>query len=84
MIFILSFGNIELFQLCNSSVLRKEYTTVYLFFIFILCFLGPRPHLMEVPKLQVELELQLPAYTTATATCLQPTPQLMAKPEPWV
>ena len=28
-----------------------------------------RPHLwhMEVPRLEVELELQLPAYTTATA-----------------
>ena len=33
-----------------------------------LCFsLGPHPWDMEVPKLGVELELQLPACTTATA-----------------
>ena len=32
------------------------------------CFLGPHPWHMEVPRLGVELELQLLAYTTATAT----------------
>ena len=31
------------------------------------CFLGPRLWHMEVPRLGVELELQLLAYTTATA-----------------
>ena len=31
-------------------------------------FLGPYPQHMEVPRLGVELELQLPAYTIATAT----------------
>ena len=36
----------------------------YYFFIF----LGPHPRYMEVPRLRVESELQLPAYTTATAT----------------
>ena len=36
--------------------------------IFILCFLGPHLRHMEVPRLGVELELQLPAYTTATVT----------------
>ena len=30
-------------------------------------FLGPQIRHMEVPRLGVELELQLPAYTTATA-----------------
>ena len=30
-------------------------------------FLGPHPWHMEVPRLGVELELLLPAYTTATA-----------------
>ena len=30
-----------------------------------LLFLGPHPWHLEVPKLGVELELQLPAYTTA-------------------
>ena len=34
------------------------------------CFwvLGPHVWLMEVPRLEVESELKLPAYTTATAT----------------
>ena len=31
-------------------------------------FLGPYPRHMEVPSLGVELDLQLPAYTTATVT----------------
>ena len=35
---------------------------------FFFCFLGPHPHHMEVPKLEVKLELQLPAYTTTIAT----------------
>ena len=41
------------------------------FFIFIL-FLQPHLQHLEVPRLGVGLELQLPAYTTATAT---PDPQ---------
>ena len=41
---------------------------VFGFFLFIyFCFLGLRPQPMEVPRLGVELELQLPAYVTATA-----------------
>ena len=39
---------------------------LFLFFVF-LPFLGPLPQHMEVPRLGVKLELQLPAYTTATA-----------------
>jgi len=38
----------------------------FLFFFFKL--LGSHPRHMEVPRLGVESELQLPAYTTATAT----------------
>ena len=37
--------------------------TLYLF-----VFLGPHPQHMEVPRLGVQLELQLPAYARATAT----------------
>ena len=37
------------------------------FYIFIFCFLEPHSWHMEVPSLGVILELQLPAYTTATA-----------------
>ena len=39
---------------------------VLLFFLFFF-LLGPPLQHMEVPRLGVELELQLPAYTTATA-----------------
>ena len=35
---------------------------------FFLVFLGLHPRHMEVPRLGVQSELQLPAYTTATAT----------------
>jgi len=35
---------------------------------FLLFFLGTRLQHMEIPRLGIELELQLPAYTTATAT----------------
>ena len=35
---------------------------------FFLVFLGPHLRRMEVPRLGVELELQLPAYSTTTAT----------------
>ena len=38
------------------------------FFFFFFCFLRLHPRHMEVPRLGVESELQLPAYTTATAT----------------
>ena len=38
----------------------------FLFLSF--CFLGPHPRHMELPRLGVKSELQLPAYGTATAT----------------
>ena len=41
------------------------------FWGFIFCFLGPHPRHMEVPRLGVESELQLPACATATATAMQ-------------
>ena len=51
---------------------------LFVFFIFVL---GPYPRHMEVPRLGIELELQLPAYTTATATW-DPAPELTAMPDP--
>ena len=36
--------------------------------LFVCLFLGPQVLHMEVPRLRVESELQLSAYTTATAT----------------
>ena len=40
----------------------------HLFLLFVFCFLGPHPRHMELPRLGVESELQLPAYAIATAT----------------
>ena len=58
------------------------YTQVYFFF----CFLGPHLRHMEVPRLGVELERQLLAYAmhskVGSEPHLQPTPQLMATPDP--
>ena len=54
------------------KLLAKEYSQYkicYLnLFFFFLVFLGPYPQHMEVPMLGVELELQLAAYATTTAT----------------
>ena len=36
-------------------------------YLFTYCFLGSHPRHMEVPMLGVKLELQMLAYTTATA-----------------
>ena len=40
---------------------------LFLFFWFF-CLLGPHLGHMEVPRLGVQLELELPAYATATVT----------------
>ena len=45
--------------------LKRNY--VSFFFFFFLLFLGLYPRHLEVPRLGVELELQLPAYATAAA-----------------
>ena len=70
------------------------YLFMYLFiyvFIYFYFFFFPRttPTAYGGSRLGVELELQLPAYTTVTTTwdpscvCnLQPTPQLLATPDP--
>ena len=52
---------------------EAEFKQVFLFcFVFFFCFffvfLAPHMQHMEVPRLGTELDLQLPAYTTATAT----------------
>ena len=44
------------------------YLFIYLFIFILFYFLGPNQRHMEVPSLGVESELQLLAYTTATAT----------------
>ena len=56
--------------------------------VLIYLFLGPHLQCMEVPRLGIELELQLPAYTTATDSNtgselrLRPAPQLMEMLDP--
>ena len=64
--------------------------TFLFIYLFIFVFLGLHLRHMEVSRLAVELELQLPAYTTAAATsshvgskpCLQPIPWLIATLKP--
>ena len=50
-------------------VYRKDkiYICVRILTRFFFFFLGPHPWHMEVPRLGIESQLQLPAYTTVTA-----------------
>ena len=54
----------------DGKLVITEILFIYLFNLFIYCFLGMHPWHMEVPRLVVELELQPLAYATAT-------------PDPW-
>ena len=62
------------FNKCNyhslSRIILLKHTSSYGFLtcLFVFYFLGPHPWHMEVPRLAVQSELQLPAYTTAIAT----------------
>ena len=47
---------------------RRESVFVFVGFFFFLLFLGLNLWHMEVPRLWVKLELQMPAYATATVT----------------
>ena len=49
-----------------GSYPHNETERTFYSFIFV-CFLGLNPHIMEVPRLGIEFELQLLAYTTARA-----------------
>ena len=51
----------------NTCICMVRIWVKFLNFLFV-CFLGPHPQHMEVPRLAVKSELQLLAYTTATAT----------------
>ena len=57
-----------------KQISQKVYTLVkklkmsLFLFLFLFFFLGLHLRHMDVPRLGVESELQLPAYTTATAT----------------
>ena len=55
---------------CTQIFISNSIFSLFLF-VFFVClfvgFLGPCPQHMEVPRLWVKLELQLPAYTSARA-----------------
>ena len=60
----------EVIQVKSFIVLHIKHCNIFTttpFFNFFF-FLGPHLQHMEVPRLGAELELQLPAYTTAIAT----------------
>ena len=70
-------------QGASPLILFSDFVSLVCFFF--LAFLGLLLWHMEVPRLGVELELQLAAYTTATETPdLSPVRdlQLMATPDP--
>ena len=52
----------------SCAAIAREYHLAMGNFFFSFFFLGPHLQHMEVPRLGVELELQLPAYAIATAT----------------
>ena len=52
----------------SGQVQSPHVYSIFLLLLLSFIFLGPNPQPMEVPRLGVELELWLPAYTTATAT----------------
>ena len=56
-----------LFNLIDKERKVKSVLKVYFFFFCFLFFLGPHLQLMEVSWLGVQSDLQLPAYTRATA-----------------
>ena len=45
-----------------------DFVFLSFFYLFIYCFLGPHAWHMEIPRLEVKLEVWLPAYAKATAT----------------
>ena len=52
----------------NIKIVVNLFTFLFRLFFVFLPFLEPLPQHVEVPRLGVESELQLPAYTMATAT----------------
>ena len=51
----------------NLLYSRNQHRKSTILFFFFFGFLGPHPRHMEVPRLGVQSELQLTAYTIATA-----------------
>ena len=73
----------------SAQILLNQFAAFYVIplpFFFFFAFSGPHQQHMEVPRLGVQSELQLPAYTTTTATRdpspICDLPQLTAMPDP--
>ena len=58
---------LQRYQRENSSISGRSFQAGFLS-LGVFVFLGPYPWHIEIPRLGVRLELQVPAYTTATAT----------------
>ena len=58
------YGYYKMYNIFTLHILNHLWS----FFFFFLFFFKAPPMHMEVPKLGIKLKLQLPAYTTATAT----------------
>ena len=56
------------FTILDPDFLSREDIIIFHSSFVFFCFLGPHLWHMEVPRLGVELKLQLPACATATAT----------------
>ena len=70
-----------------SNLVLFIYYIIIVIIIIIICFLGLHPRHMEVPRLGIKSELQLPAYGRSHSNArskphLQPAPQLTATPDP--
>ena len=57
------------FDIFNMDL--KDFILFHLLLLLLFCFLGPHVQHMEVPRLGVESELQLPAYTMAQQRRIQ-------------
>ena len=55
-------------NLLSMKLRGRNNKSVLVFFFLFFVFLGPHVWHMEVPRLEVKMELKLLAYTTATAT----------------
>ena len=54
-------------KLLQTYFILNKFLGFSLFLFFFPVFLGPHPQYIEVPRLEVKSEIQLLAYTTATA-----------------
>ena len=61
-------GILKTWQDLVRNIWKYMCINLFSYFLFLFCFLGPEMWHMEVPRLGGGSELQLQAYTTATAT----------------